>query len=167
MDPDQVRVLGAILTRREAASENQLSAFLSDPEARRAIKAASLRQSFGRFVREAWRHATGFDYVHGKHIDILVTHLEAVAAGKVSRLLVNIPLAIALLHGELFILEGAWNAPFIAEMESALGAFVDQLDAASLAYQSLVESVGTGATCAADRSFLPREIGAMPNRWLQ
>ncbi|MCF7960767.1 MAG: hypothetical protein K9M08_08485 [Pirellula sp.] len=70
---------------------NQLAAFLNDPEARLAIKAASLRQSFGRFVKEAWKHATGFDYVHGRHIDVLVKHLEAVAAGKVSRLLVNIP----------------------------------------------------------------------------
>lgn len=70
---------------------NQLATFLNDPEARLAIKAASLRQSFARFVREAWKHATGFDYVHGRHIDVLVSHLEAVAAGKVSRLLVNIP----------------------------------------------------------------------------
>ena len=70
---------------------NQLSDFLSDPEARLAIKAASLRLSFGKFVKEAWKHATGFDYVHGRHIDALVSHLEAVAAGKVSRLLVNIP----------------------------------------------------------------------------
>ena len=61
---------------------NQLSQFLSDPEARLAIKAASLRQSFGRFVTEAWKHATGFDYVHGRHIEVLVSHLEAVAAGK-------------------------------------------------------------------------------------
>ena len=70
---------------------NQLSEFLNDPEARLAIKAASLRFSFGKFVKEAWKHATGFDYVHGRHIDVLVKHLEAVAAGKVSRLLVNIP----------------------------------------------------------------------------
>ena len=58
---------------------NQLSDFLSDPEARLAIKAASLRQSFGKFVKEAFKHANGFDYVHGKHIDVLVTHLEAVS----------------------------------------------------------------------------------------
>ncbi len=70
---------------------NQLASFLNDPEARLAIKAQSLRQSFGRFVREAWKHATGFDYVHGKHVDVLVSHLEAVAAGKINRLLVNIP----------------------------------------------------------------------------
>ena len=67
------------------------------------------------------------------------------------------PLAIALLHGELFILEGPWNAAFIAEMESAPGAFVDQLDAASLAYQSLVESVGNGSLCAEERLTKPRE----------
>ena len=70
---------------------NQLAQFLNDPEARLAIKAASLRQSFGRFVTEAWKHATGFAYIHGRHIDVLVSHLEAVAAGKVSRLLLNIP----------------------------------------------------------------------------
>ena len=70
---------------------NQLSAFLNDPEARLAIKAASLRQSFGRFVKEAFKHATGFDFVFGRHVDLLTSHLEAVAAGKISRLLVNIP----------------------------------------------------------------------------
>ena len=70
---------------------NQLASFLNDPEARLAIKAASLRQSFGRFVKEAWKHATGFDFVHGRHVDLLTSHLEAVAAGKISRLLINIP----------------------------------------------------------------------------
>jgi len=56
-----------------------------------AIKAKRLKKSFAKFVEEGWKHATGFDYVHGRHIDVLVSHLEAVAAGKVSRLLVNIP----------------------------------------------------------------------------
>ncbi len=70
---------------------NQLASFLNDPQAVLAIKAQSLRQSFGRFVKEAWKHATGFDFVHGRHVDCLVSHLEAVASGKISRLLVNIP----------------------------------------------------------------------------
>lgn len=68
-----------------------LADFLNDPETRLAIKAQALRQSFETFVREAWKHATGFDYVHGRHVDVLVSHLEAVASGKVSRLLINIP----------------------------------------------------------------------------
>jgi phage terminase large subunit-like protein len=67
------------------------------------------------------------------------------------------PLAIALLHGELFMLEGAWNSEFVDEMESAPGKFVDQLDAAALAYQALVEAIGKGATTSAARSTKPRE----------
>lgn len=70
---------------------NQLSAFLSDPEARLAIKAASLRQSFGRFVKEAWTHCTGYEYLHGPHCEVIVRHREGVASGKITRLLINVP----------------------------------------------------------------------------
>jgi len=69
-----------------------------------AIKARRLRGSFGQFVEEAWTHATGYEYLHGPHIDVLVKHLEAVAAGQITRLLVNIPPSTykSILSGVLF-----------------------------------------------------------------
>jgi predicted phage terminase large subunit-like protein len=63
----------------------------SGPELLLAIRAKALRESFGLFVREAWHHATGYPYIHGPHVDVLVRHLEAVARGGISRLLVNVP----------------------------------------------------------------------------
>lgn len=68
------------------------------------------------------------------------------------------PLAISLLHGELFMLEGPWNAEFVAEMESAPGKYVDQLDAAALSYQAMIGS-GVGIAVAAEqrRRTTPRE----------
>lgn len=56
-----------------------------------AIKAKRLRNSFGQFVEEAWEHATGYEYLDGPHIAVIVRHLEAVAVGLVTRLLINVP----------------------------------------------------------------------------
>ena len=56
-----------------------------------AIKAKRLRNSFSQFVADGWKPATGFAYLHGPHIDVVVRHLEAVAAGRITRLLMNIP----------------------------------------------------------------------------
>jgi predicted phage terminase large subunit-like protein len=56
-----------------------------------AIKAKILKSSFSKFVKEGWFHATGVDYVHGRHIDVLTKHLQAVGEGRSTRLLVNIP----------------------------------------------------------------------------
>jgi len=56
-----------------------------------AIRARRLRGSFGQFVTEAWEHATGYSYLDGPHIAVIVRHLEGVAAGKITRLLCNVP----------------------------------------------------------------------------
>ena len=56
-----------------------------------AIRAKRLRNSFRLFVEDAWEHATGYQYLHGEHVSVIVRHLEAVAAGKITRLLINVP----------------------------------------------------------------------------
>lgn len=44
------------------------------------------------FVREAWHVLEpSAPYVHGWHIDAIAEHLEAVSAGQITRLLINIP----------------------------------------------------------------------------
>lgn len=49
-------------------------------------------QSLAGFVREAWHvvEPSGA-YVHGWHIDAICRHLEAVTAGRITRLLINVP----------------------------------------------------------------------------
>ena len=70
----------------------QLAEMLDDPdEFAIAIRAKRLKNSFQRFVEEAWEHATGYQYLHGEHVSVIVRHLEAVAAGKITRLLINVP----------------------------------------------------------------------------
>ncbi|WP_200863256.1 phage terminase large subunit [Rhizobium freirei] len=49
-------------------------------------------QSLTGFVREAWHVVEpAVDYVHGWHIDAICKHLEAVTAGDITRLLINVP----------------------------------------------------------------------------
>ena len=49
-------------------------------------------QSLTGFVREAWHVVEpSVDYVHGWHIDAICQHLEAVTAGDITRLLINVP----------------------------------------------------------------------------
>lgn len=44
------------------------------------------------FIREAWHVLEpANEYVHGWHVDALCEHLEAVTAGQINRLLINIP----------------------------------------------------------------------------
>lgn len=55
-----------------------------------------LRKSYLEFGKEAFPLVHGSQYVHGRHFDVLVRHLEAVArkddpVGHISRLLVNLP----------------------------------------------------------------------------
>jgi predicted phage terminase large subunit-like protein len=50
------------------------------------------RRRLSRFVREAWpivEPATPF--VHGWHLDVVAEHLEAVTAGEIKRLIINVP----------------------------------------------------------------------------
>jgi predicted phage terminase large subunit-like protein len=56
------------------------------------VVAEQCRRRLGRFIREAWpilEPATPF--VHGWHIDVMCEHLEAVTAGEIRRLIVNVP----------------------------------------------------------------------------
>lgn len=56
------------------------------------IVAEQCRRSLGRFIREAWpivEPAT--EFVHGWHIDAVCEHLEAVTAGEIKRLIINVP----------------------------------------------------------------------------
>ncbi len=48
-------------------------------------------ESLGDFIRQAWSCADPSEYVHGWHIDAIAEHLEAVTAGEIRRLLINIP----------------------------------------------------------------------------
>ena len=44
------------------------------------------------FVRRAWPVVEpGTAYVHGWHIEAIADHLEAVSAGEINRLLINVP----------------------------------------------------------------------------
>lgn len=48
--------------------------------------------SLGGFVRESWKQLEPeATYVHGWHIDAICEHLEAVSAGQINRLLINVP----------------------------------------------------------------------------
>lgn len=57
-----------------------------------AIEREACRRSLAAFVRRAWPVLEpGQPYVHGWHIDAMAEHLEAVTAGQITRLLINIP----------------------------------------------------------------------------
>ena len=57
-----------------------------------AIEREACRRSLATFVRRAWHVLEpGQPYVHGWHIDAMAEHLEAVTAGQILRLLINIP----------------------------------------------------------------------------
>jgi predicted phage terminase large subunit-like protein len=44
------------------------------------------------FVREAWHVVEpSSEYVHGWHLDAIAEHLEAITAGRINRLLINVP----------------------------------------------------------------------------
>lgn len=50
------------------------------------------RRSLSKFIRRAWAVLEpGQPYVHGWHVDAMADHLEAVTAGQITRLLINIP----------------------------------------------------------------------------
>ena len=57
-----------------------------------AIEREYCRRSLGNFIRRAWPVLEpGQPYLHGWHMDAITDHLEAVTAGQVTRLLVNVP----------------------------------------------------------------------------
>lgn len=50
------------------------------------------KRSLAAFIRRAWKVLEpGQPYIHGKHIDAIAEHLEAVTNGQITRLLINIP----------------------------------------------------------------------------
>lgn len=57
-----------------------------------AIEREACKRSLSTFVREAWDVLEpGTPYVHGWHVEAICEHLEAVTAGDITRLLINIP----------------------------------------------------------------------------
>lgn len=57
-----------------------------------AIEREACSRSLALFIRRAWSVLEpGQAYVHGWHIDAMAEHLEAVTAGQITRLLINIP----------------------------------------------------------------------------
>ena len=66
-----------------------LAAAVRDPaQVERLLCAASLRE----FVRQGWPVLEpGTPYLHGRVIDAICEHLEAVTGGQIRRLLINVP----------------------------------------------------------------------------
>jgi predicted phage terminase large subunit-like protein len=57
-----------------------------------AIESEACRRRLATFVQQAWKVLEpGQPYVHGWHIEAMAEHLEAVTAGQITRLLINIP----------------------------------------------------------------------------
>ena len=56
-----------------------------------ALRRAEYRQSLLAFVKQAFPIIQHCDYVHGRHVDVTVNHLEALAKKRIRRLLVNLP----------------------------------------------------------------------------
>ena len=48
-------------------------------------------RSLQHFVKSLWRYVETEQYIHGKHIDLICNHLQAIREGKINRLLINIP----------------------------------------------------------------------------
>ena len=56
-----------------------------------AVEKSVIEKSFKLFVKNAWPHADNAKFKANWHIDALCDHLQAVAEGKIKRLLINIP----------------------------------------------------------------------------
>ena len=57
-----------------------------------AIEREACRRSLVTFIKRAWHVIEpGQPYAHGWHLDAIAEHLEAVTAGQITRLLINIP----------------------------------------------------------------------------
>ena len=56
------------------------------------LQRAIAEKSLAEFIRMAWKQLeVGITYEHGWHIDAMSEHLQAVAAGEILRLLINVP----------------------------------------------------------------------------
>lgn len=63
----------------------------SPSELQRLIERELCRRSLAEFIRVSWPHIDPSDYVHNWHIDATAEHLQAVSAGQLRRLIINIP----------------------------------------------------------------------------
>jgi predicted phage terminase large subunit-like protein len=73
--------------------ERSLAAALNNPEVGLDyLDKLESEEGLSGFVRRAWPVIEpGQPYVHGRHIDLMCEHLEAVTAGQIRRLLINVP----------------------------------------------------------------------------
>lgn len=57
-----------------------------------AIERDYCRRSLSNFIKRAWHVLEPAQpYIHGRHIDVMGEHLEAITKGQITRLLINIP----------------------------------------------------------------------------
>lgn len=65
---------------------------LSNLPSMEAINRELARRSFAEFIKQAWEHVEpSVDLIWNWHIDAIADHLQAVAEGKIKRLIINIP----------------------------------------------------------------------------
>lgn len=55
------------------------------------IKSRLSERKLSEFIKHFWRTADPAHYIHNWHIDAICDHLEAVSAGQIKRLIINIP----------------------------------------------------------------------------
>lgn len=91
---------------RELKRRNQLDLKLSVDEALRALYAERMIRSFREFVREAWAIIDPDPLIWNWHLDAICMHLQAVAEGRIKRLLVNMPPG----HGKSKLFSVLWPA---------------------------------------------------------
>lgn len=95
IEKEKIRILLELRKREQEQQQRLQSLSLdelrqladTDKDAERIL----CERSFIDFFRRAWRYIDPSEYIHGWHIEAIATHLEAVSAGKIRRLIINIP----------------------------------------------------------------------------
>lgn len=78
-------------TKVFSAPENSLQT-VELPYSGEEVRAEHARRSLREYIREAWHVVEpSTPYVHGWHIDAICEHLEAISAGEIKNLVVNVP----------------------------------------------------------------------------
>src|SRR5579864_4054381 len=73
-------------------NSNNLASWLARPNARVKVERELATRSLREFVRQAWHVVEPSTiFVPGWHIDAIIEHLEAVSAGRIRSLLINVP----------------------------------------------------------------------------
>lgn len=70
------------------------------------IRAEKARRRFSEFIKQAWPLVDPAPLVWGKHVDAIADHLQAVAEGKIKRLIINIPPG----HAKSMLVSVLWPA---------------------------------------------------------